>query len=98
MRLLEYTGKSSVRLTEQFVNDEKTPPYAILSHTWLEGQEVTFDDLMNGNGTDKTGYNKIMFCARQAHRDGLDYCWVDSCCINKSSSAELSKAINSMFR
>lgn len=98
MRLLEYTSKDSVRLTEQFVNDEKTPPYAILSHTWLEGQEVTFDDLINGNGTDKTGYNKIMFCARQAHRDGLDYCWVDTCCINKSSSAELSEAINSMFR
>ncbi|KAF1972363.1 HET-domain-containing protein, partial [Bimuria novae-zelandiae CBS 107.79] len=77
---------------------ENVPPYAILSHTWQEGQEVTYDDLITGNGTDKAGYNKILFCARQAQRDGLDYCWVDTCCIDKSSSAELSEAINSMFR
>jgi hypothetical protein len=46
----------------------------------------------------RAGYNKIMFCAKQAQCDGLRYFWVDTCCINKSSSAELSEAINSMFR
>lgn len=80
------------------MSDECVPPYAILSHTWQERQEVTLDDLVNGTGTEKAGYNKILFCARQAQRDGLDYCWVDTCCIDKSSSAELSEAINSMFR
>ncbi|KUI59526.1 Vegetative incompatibility protein HET-E-1 [Cytospora mali] len=34
----------------------------------------------------------------QAAKDGLKYAWVDTCCIDKSSSAELSEAINSMFR
>jgi ankyrin repeat domain-containing protein 50 len=95
---LKYTNDGDLRLTEHFISDESVPPYAILSHTWQEGQEVTYDNWMTGNGTDKTGYNKILFCARQAQREGLDYCWVDTCCIDKSSSAELSEAINSMFR
>jgi hypothetical protein len=45
----------------------------------------------------KTGYNKIRFCSRQAANDGLQYFWVDTCCINKGDSVELQKAINSMF-
>ncbi|KAF1963968.1 HET-domain-containing protein [Bimuria novae-zelandiae CBS 107.79] len=98
MRLLQYTPDGSLSLTEDFTSDEKVPRYAILSHRWQDGHEVTFDDLMTGNEKDKAGYDKILFCARQAQRDGLDYCWVDTCCIDKSSSAELSEAINSMFR
>ncbi|RGP64842.1 beta transducin [Fusarium longipes] len=45
----------------------------------------------------KKGFKKIQLCAEQAKRDDLQYCWVDTCCIDKSSSAELSEAINSMF-
>ncbi|KAF1951903.1 HET-domain-containing protein [Byssothecium circinans] len=52
----------------------------------------------HGTGKNKTGYNKIQFCGQQAERDGLRYFWVDTCCIDKSSSAELQEAINSMFR
>jgi hypothetical protein len=74
------------------------PSYAILSHTWeADDQEVTFRDLTNGIGLNKLGYRKIRFCGEQARKDGLEYFWVDSCCIDKSSSAELSEAINSMF-
>ncbi|PVH97808.1 HET-domain-containing protein, partial [Periconia macrospinosa] len=74
------------------------PPYAILSHTWGEDyEEVTFKDLEDGVGKSKAGYSKIQFCGKQAARDGLRYIWVDTCCINKSSSAELQEAINSMF-
>jgi hypothetical protein len=54
--------------------------------------------MMEGNGTGKTGFDKIRFCGEQARRDGLHYFWVDTCCIDKSSSAELAEAINSMFR
>jgi hypothetical protein len=43
-------------------------------------------------------YNKIRFCVERAAKDGLDYAWVDTCCIDKSTSDELSTAINSMFR
>lgn len=79
------------------------PPYAILSHTWVSGQEVTFQELRSPASPDptassKSGWEKIDRTCRQAARDGLKYAWVDTCCIDKSSSAELSEAINSMFR
>ena len=45
----------------------------------------------------KPGYDKIRLCGEQAIRDDLIYFWVDTCCIDKSSSAELQEAINSMF-
>ena len=81
-----------------YSNDADLPPYAILSHTWTEGQEVTYNELVAGTGKDKTGYDKIKFCGNQAAADGLDYFWIDTCCIDKSTSDELSTAINSMFR
>ncbi|KAG4429595.1 hypothetical protein IFR05_014919 [Cadophora sp. M221] len=75
------------------------PPYAILSHTWGEdGDEVIYNDLIAGTGKNKPGYEKLRFCGEQAARDGLKYFWIDTCCIDKSDNAELSKAINSMFR
>lgn len=79
-------------------SDDALPPYAILSHTWTEGQEVTYNELVSGGGKDKIGYNKICFCSDRAAADGLQFFWVDTCCINKSTSDELSTAINSMFR
>ncbi|KAI1871635.1 hypothetical protein JX265_005621 [Neoarthrinium moseri] len=45
----------------------------------------------------KSGYQKILGACEQAQRDGLQYLWCDTNCINKESSAELSEAINSMF-
>jgi hypothetical protein len=75
------------------------PPYAILSHTWgADHEEVTFKDLTEGAGKNKAGYRKLAFCGKQAAKDGLQFFWVDTCCIDKSSSAELSEAINSMFQ
>ena len=76
--------------------------YAILSHTWGDAKdEVSFRDiqpetLQRARG--KPGFAKISFAAEQAVHDGLEYVWVDTCCIDKSSSAELSEAINSMYR
>ena len=51
-------------MTKDFVGDDEIPPYAILSHTWKEGQEVTFSDLINGTGKSKAGYDKIRFCGQ----------------------------------
>ena len=94
MRLLEYHNDGKFSLTEFFGN---IPLYAILSHTWgLE--EVTFKDMIEGNERSKTGFDKIRSCGEQARRDGLQYFWVDTCCIDKSSAVELQEAINSMFR
>ncbi|KAI1571289.1 HET multi-domain protein [Pyrenophora tritici-repentis] len=79
-------------------SDDLAPPYAILSHTWTDGQEVTYNELLAGIGTDKRGYAKIRFCGERAAVDGIEYFWVDTCCIDKSQSDELNTAINSMFR
>jgi hypothetical protein len=96
MRLLQLQADGSVSLVEHF-ND--IPRYAILSHTWgSDAEEVTFKDVINGKGREKKGYLKLIFCGQQAARHNLEYFWVDTCCIDKSSSAELSEAINSMFR
>jgi hypothetical protein len=73
------------------------PSYAILSHTWNEGEEVTYDELVAGTRKDKAGYAKIRFCGERAAHDGLQYFWVDTCCINKSNPAELQEAITFMF-
>ncbi|RYP75129.1 hypothetical protein DL771_002590 [Monosporascus sp. 5C6A] len=97
MRLLQRQCDGSVTLTKDLTGN--LPPYAILSHTWGDDdQEVNFDDVTKGVGQHKDGYRKIEFCAKQASADSLQYFWVDSCCINKSSSAELQEAITSMFR
>lgn len=82
------------QLKEFFNND--IPAYAILSHTWGK-EEVTFQDLKTKDHQQKLGYAKIEGCCRQAQKDGLSYVWVDTCCIDKTSSTELSEAINSMF-
>jgi hypothetical protein len=89
MRLLNAHTKQF----EEFFDSTQRPPYAILSHTW-GSNELTFKDM------EKNGYipsRKIDGCCEQALRDGWKYVWVDTCCIDKSSSAELSEAINSMW-
>jgi hypothetical protein len=99
MRLLERNSAGEFILTKDFVGDNEIPPYAILSHTWgADAEEVTFEDLTNGIGKDKAGYEKLMFCGEQVRHDSLQYFWVDTCCINKANYTELSHAINSMFR
>ncbi|RYP61303.1 hypothetical protein DL771_010180 [Monosporascus sp. 5C6A] len=97
MRLLMLRGNGDLSLTKDLIKD--IPPYAILSHTWGDDdQEVTFKDVKKGTGRDKAGYRKIQFCGQQAASDGLQYFWVDTCCIDKSNNTELSEAINSMFK
>jgi heterokaryon incompatibility protein (HET) len=98
MRLLERNSAGEFSLTKYFVSDD-IPRYAILSHTWgSDTEEVSFKDMMDGNGTSKPGYDKIRFCGEQARCDSLQYFWIDTCCIDKSNSTELQEAINSMFR
>jgi hypothetical protein len=73
-------------------------PYAILSHTWND-DEVTLEEMKDlPLAIAKTGFPKIEAAARLTIGHGLRYIWVDTCCIDKTSSAELSEAINSMFR
>ncbi|RTE72967.1 hypothetical protein BHE90_012610 [Fusarium euwallaceae] len=82
---------------ESVVNPE-TVEYAILSHTWEE-EEVSFQEFQDLRfARTKKGFGKIKKTCRLAKKHGYQYAWVDTCCIDKSSSAELSEAINSMFR
>lgn len=102
MRLINV---STLKL-HNFFDEANIPEYAILSHTW-GASEVTFKELRKWDKftekeradiKEKEGYHKIMRCCAQAKMDGLEWCWVDTCCIDKKSSAELSEAINSMFK
>jgi Heterokaryon incompatibility protein (HET) len=79
--------------------EDSLPIYAILSHTWGE-DEVSLQDIIQPGPSQsrKLGYAKINGCCRQAIKDKIEWIWVDTCCIDKQSSAELSEAINSMFR
>lgn len=96
MRLLKRKNDGEFTLTKDIIDN--IPRYAILSHTWgADTEEVTFKDLTDDTGKDKTGYSKIRFCGDQARHDGLQHFWVDTCCIDKSNNTELAEAINSMF-
>ncbi|KAF2738574.1 HET-domain-containing protein [Polyplosphaeria fusca] len=84
-------------LLEEFVGSA-TPPYAILSHTWGE-EEVSLQQFLQPElHKKKLGYQKIERACAQAAKSGFQYIWVDTCCIDKTSSTELTEAINSMFR
>ncbi|ROW08388.1 hypothetical protein VMCG_03072 [Cytospora schulzeri] len=98
MRLLDTT---SLKFKEFF--EDNIPSYAILSHTWgRPDEEVSFQDMgldpQTLSDNRRYGYTKIVNTCRLARNHGLQYAWVDTCCIDKSSSAELAEAINSMFR
>jgi hypothetical protein len=97
MRLLKLDDNFGLSLIT--FPETKLPSYAILSHTWgRDGTEITYRDIIQGKGNDKAGYRKLEFCANQAKAEGLHYIWIDTCCIDKSNSSEVQKAINSMFR
>ncbi|KAM0424815.1 hypothetical protein ACHAPT_009871 [Fusarium lateritium] len=99
MRLISakrFIKDGKIRFKEFYRNN--TPPYAILSHTWEEGQEVTYEDCKSPDAKEKKGYKKIQNTCRLAVGEGIEYIWIDTCCIDKSSSAELTEAINSMYQ
>lgn len=94
MRLINTT---TMKL-EQFMGVQDVPSYAILSHTWGEG-EVTLPDFAKLEVAKlEKGFRKIEHACHQARLNGIGHAWIDTCCIDKTSSAELTEAINSMFQ
>lgn len=82
---------------EEFM-EGSVPEYAILSHTWSD-DEISFKDIQDLKWIRaRTGWQKIEQSCKKAAGDGHSWIWIDTCCIDKSSSAELSEAINSMWR
>ncbi|KAH7131753.1 heterokaryon incompatibility protein-domain-containing protein [Dactylonectria estremocensis] len=97
MRLLDVSTLEFKTFTGEV--GEGIPLYAILSHTW-GSNEVSYADhiVRESNNTCHEGYEKIHGLCRAAKSEGFQYAWIDTCCIDKLSSAELSEAINSMFQ
>ncbi|KJX96484.1 hypothetical protein TI39_contig622g00004 [Zymoseptoria brevis] len=95
MRLL-HAGTLSFHPLESF---RTLPRYAILSHAWRD-DEVTYQEMRDRPDRicAKQGFTKITAFAERALANEFQFVWVDTCCIDKTSSAELSEAINSMFR
>ncbi|KAL8741570.1 MAG: hypothetical protein Q9184_008371, partial [Pyrenodesmia sp. 2 TL-2023] len=85
---------STLKLQNFITSD--IPRYAILSHTW-DIEEVSFQDIERPESKTLKGYKKIERCCALACSSGYGYVWIDTCCIDKKSSAELSEAINSMY-
>ena len=86
--------------------DDEVAEYAILSHRWTR-QEVDYNEIVElakmakeerSEIRQRDGYRKILESCEQAKKDRYKWLWVDTCCIDKRSSAELSEAINSMYR
>jgi Heterokaryon incompatibility protein (HET) len=81
---------------QDFQAGDHIPHYAILSHTWGAG-EVAFQDWHDREkAAQKPGFVKIQRTCQLALLDGYTHVWVDTNCIDKSSSAELSESINSI--
>ncbi|KAF2499418.1 hypothetical protein BU16DRAFT_454367, partial [Lophium mytilinum] len=88
--------RGTIKLHEFFGN--AIPNYAILSHRWEDG-EVSFQDLRNPQvASRKAGWSKIKRFCEKAAESGYRYGWIDTFCINKISSSELSESINSMYQ
>ncbi|KAM5536695.1 hypothetical protein V8D89_009622 [Ganoderma adspersum] len=85
--------------------DPRQVRYAILSHVWsVDGTEQTYEgtrrilaDTPAGTTPLSRYSDKIKRFCEVARQDGFEWGWVDSSCIDKSSSSELSEAINSMY-
>jgi hypothetical protein len=75
---------------------QDTTEYTILSHTWGR-DEVTLDHVPCGTARVYAAYDKVISAIQEAASDGLEYIWIDSCCIDKSSSAGLSESINPIY-
>ncbi|KAH0430255.1 het and ankyrin domain protein [Colletotrichum camelliae] len=90
---------STADLTLHTFPDDAIPRYSILSHTWGD-EEVLFHEMLNPTDEirGRTGYQKIQKCAEISREVwSCDFTWVDTCCIDKTSSSELSESINSMY-
>ena len=105
---LIHSGEQADRRTKilEFCDDDATK-YAILSHRWIVPTEVDYEEMVDLVKMDRQerdeirgrlGYRKIVDTCKQAKQDGYEWVWVDTCCIDNRSSAELSEAINSMYR
>ena len=87
--------------------DDEASKYAILSHRRSDTTKVDFEEMVNLARLDVEesdeirgvlGYKKILDSCEQATKDGYEWLWIETCCIDKYSSVELSEATNSIMK
>lgn len=112
MRLLHTKLLEFEEFYDDDSEDVTIPKYAIVSHRWGP-DEVTYHELLllavDSAFSDRRvpweterkrkgqGYRKILAACDLAASQHYDWIWTDTCCIDKTSSAELTEAINSMW-
>lgn len=96
MRLINTT---TLHLSPEFFGSHIPKKYAILSHRWGES-EPTLQEYEAATPAlyETEGYRKVVAAAEIARERDYEWIWIDTVCINKTSSAELSESINSMFK
>lgn len=92
MRLLRTSDCELVEFSHSIV-----PPYAILSHTSGDDEYLS-TDRNEPIRRDSAGFKKVAGCCAIVAGEGYEFIWIDTCCIDKTSSSELSESINSMYR
>lgn len=102
MRLLKTEGYQLVEANDLPI---PFPEYAILSHTWISPKdEITYQDFKQRKGDiendifKQKGWAKLRRYCDRAKRDGWEWAWMDTCCIDKTNPADTQEAINAMFR
>ncbi|KAH9920840.1 heterokaryon incompatibility protein-domain-containing protein, partial [Epithele typhae] len=93
MRMLDTsTGRFSDQLHHRRVR------YAILSHVWSRREHSNYAEYPAPDSSILPHLSdKVQKACELARSHNFKYLWIDTCCIDKTSSSELSKAINSMF-
>ncbi|KAI1109669.1 heterokaryon incompatibility protein-domain-containing protein [Nemania sp. NC0429] len=102
MRLLK---TKQYKLVEMNDIPDPFPQYAILSHTWISPKdEITYQDFKQRKGDiendifKQKGWAKLQRYCDRAAKDGWEWAWMDTCCIDKTNPADTQEAINAMFR
>ena len=90
---------TSFRLDTRTGKLQEPPEYAILSHRWAEKaeNEVSFTDISTGIHQNTEGWSKIIESCKIARAHGIEWIWIDTCCIDKRNNTELSEDLNLMY-
>jgi len=93
-----FIDSDTLRLVE-FSENDFIPPYAILSHKWIRGSEVRYDEFKRPREETflMSGYQKIKAACQQASRDGIRLVWLDTCCIDYGRPADIAINVISMY-
>ncbi|KAG0709348.1 hypothetical protein DFH29DRAFT_887948 [Suillus ampliporus] len=98
--LLTLTTTRSTLVQKQYIVEvvRNFFAYVTLSHRW-EGDEPALNDIADDGVycLPTSRFDKVRNLCLKARKCGYDWAWIDTCCIDQGSSAEVQKSISSMF-